>query len=77
MTYPTQIVPGGAGDCSELVAGARLRLHRVLVDIDNTQNPEAEVTTPKTRRDRASAVQRRDACHNAVFGRAHGMGDLL
>ena len=77
VTYRTQIIPGGAGDCSELVAGARQRLHRVLVDIDNMQNLEAEVTTPKTRRDRASAVQRRDACHNAVLGRAHGMADLL
>ena len=77
VTYQTQIIPGGAGDCSELVAGASLRLYRVLEDIDNTQNLEAEVTTPKTRRDRASAVQRPNVCHNAVLGRAHGRADLL
>ena len=59
------------------MAGARLRLHRVLVDIDGIQNLEDEVLAPKTRRDRASAVQRHNACHNAVLGRAHGMTELL
>ena len=77
VTYQPQNFPGGARDCSELVSGARLRLHRVLIYIDGIQNLEDEVLTPKTRRDRASAVQRRNACHNAVLGRAHGMGDLL
>ena len=37
---------------------------------------EAELPAPKTRRDRASAVQRPNVCHNAVLGRAHGMADL-
>ena len=77
VTYRTQNFPGGAGDCSELVAGASLRLYRVLGDIDNTQNLEAEVTTPKTRRDRASAVQRPNVCHTAVLSRRHDMTDLL
>ena len=73
----TQIIPGGAGDCSELAAGARLRLHGVLVDIYDTRPLEDELPAPKTRRDRASAVQRPNACHNAVLGRAHAMADLL
>ena len=60
VTYQTQIVPGGAGDCSELVAGTMLRFNRVLADIDDIQNLEYEVPTPKTRRDRAAAVQGRD-----------------
>ena len=77
VTYPPLNFPGRAADCSELVAGARQRLHRVLVYIDGIQNLEDEVLTPKTRRDRVSAVQRRNACHNAVLGRAHAMADLL
>ena len=77
VTNRTQIIPGGAGDCSELVAGARLRLHRVLVDIDGIHPLEDKLLAPKTRRDRASAVQRPNVCHNAVLGRAHGMADLL
>ena len=56
VTNQTQIIPGGAVDCSELVAGARLRLHRVLVDIHDKYQLEAELPTPKTRRDRVSAV---------------------
>ena len=31
-------------DCSEMVAGARLRLHRKLVNIHNTNISEAELT---------------------------------
>ena len=56
VTYQPQNFPAGAVDYSELVAGARQRLHRVLVYIDNMQNLEDEVLSPKTRRDRASAV---------------------
>ena len=55
-TYRTQIIPGGAWDCSELIPGASLRLQRVLVCIDDIQNLEDEFLSPKTRRDRASAV---------------------
>jgi hypothetical protein len=59
------------------VTGARLGLHRTVIDIHGTQNLEAQVPTPKTRRDRASAVQRRNVIQNAVLGRAHGMTHLL
>ena len=68
---------GGAVDCFELVAGARLRFHRMLVDIDGIHPLEDELLAPKTRRDRASAVQRPNVCQNAVLGRAHSMADLL
>ena len=35
------------------VAGARLRLHRVLVDIDDVENPEDELPTPKSLEERS------------------------
>jgi hypothetical protein len=77
VTYRAQNSPQDAVDCSELVTGARLGLHRTVIDIHDTQNLEAQVLTPKTRRDRASAVQRRNVIQNAVLGRAHGMTHLL
>ena len=49
----------------------------MLIYIDGIQNLEDEVLTPKTRRDRVSAVPRPNVCHNAVLGRAHGMAGLL
>ena len=48
VTYQSKISPGGAEDSSARVAGTRLRLYRALVDIDNTENPEDELPTPKS-----------------------------
>ena len=77
VTYPTQIIPWGAGDCSAVVAGTRPILRRVLVDIHDTNILEGEIRAPKTRRDRASAVQRPNVCQNAVLARACGVAELL
>ena len=43
----------GAEDSSARVAGARLRLHRVLVDVDDVENPEDELPTPKSLEERS------------------------
>ena len=77
VTYPSQITPAGVEDCSELDAGARLILHRVLVDIGVTNISEAQLSTPKSLRERSLRVQCSEHDHNAVLGRAHGMADLL
>ena len=46
-----------AEDSSARVAGTRPRLYRALVDIDNTENPEDEVPTPKSLEMRTLRVQ--------------------
>ena len=43
----------GAEDSSARVAGARLILHRALVDIDVVENPEYELPTPKSLEERS------------------------
>ena len=45
--------------------------------IDSIAQFEQLLLTRKSLREQASRVQRRDLRHNAVFGRAHGMTDLL
>ena len=51
VTDPAKISFWGAGDYSEMVAGARLRLHTALVDIDVVENPEDELPTRKSLRE--------------------------
>ena len=53
VTYPSKIMLCGAEDSSARVAGARLRLHRALVDIDVVENPEDELPTPKSLEERS------------------------
>ena len=49
----------------------------VGVCTDSIAQFEQLLLTRKSLREQASRVQRRDLRHNAVFGRAHGMTDLL
>ena len=53
VTYPSKIMSCGAEDSSARVAGARLILHRALVDIDVVENPEYELPTPKSLEERS------------------------
>ena len=53
VTYPSKIMFCGAEDSSARVAGARLILHRALVDIDVVENPEYELPTPKSLEERS------------------------
>ena len=53
VTYPSQITPAGVDDCSQLDAGAKLILHRVLVDIGVINISEAQLLIHKSLRERS------------------------
>ena len=77
VTDRTQIIPGGAGDCSEMVAGARLSLHRVLVAIHDTNVFEDELPTLKTRREWCFGAHCPGTVQNEALDLMHSSISLL
>ena len=77
VTDPAKISFWGAGDYSEMVAGARLRLHTALVDIDVVENPEDELPTRKSLREQSLGVHCPGTVQNEALDPMHSSISLL